>query len=1401
MNTSMENIKRSLWHKATSYGLTLFMMLQLTLPSVASALTSVSNEQVQHDLTSEQMFIRSVVSDYLYQRSSYIPKPSSAYGNQSIAEFHSKLKTSAIYRLPNIKSVDYIPITGNITFFVPKKRTTYPLQKQVGDNFVQKKLIGSQIKRQIGRTYYKDTFTSEQQQINQLYVNAMTVAKRSSFTHMFGAPLPSDIADTLNIDFIWPESRNIAGNYVLVPVVHLRTSVVDAQSIDGTHTVEFRKSNASFKSASISNADLKIQRDASFSTINDLVIGSKSSITLSSGASNIYAGVSYIEDGRGNIKGVASGTLYNYGQINAARNVKIVAGNYEQKTFVHRFRSAHGYEDHLGTVASINAGGSISINTYGNMVFEGATANAAGGSIKLNSNGSIYIGAAKLENAASFKIKGGQKNEKGISYVQSILSARDNISLYAAGVIEIKASELHADKGIIDILGQNGVYILNELGEQSSSYNRKWGKTTEQEQQLQTMAIHSALEAGKSVKIASHLGDITLKATKIKSGTGTSIEAPNGRINLLLAIQQKDYFYNKVRKGTWKIKTETKQDQVDTAVYNEIIGGVKVHATHGLTLELGQYEGEDISHVVNQFAGSDSLSWMADIYNDPRYNCPSTSSHQAPVGYNAYAYEAMRHDPDFQHCNNLLDVVYHKLEKIHIHEKTSTLSPAAMAIIAIAVSVAMGPQGAGWIGSKGAIATAVGQGTFSAAALSAGAATLTTQAVTSLANGEGIDGAIKSIVDSDNLRSLAISMATAGVLKDIDAISFFEVDPNVASASAQALASVGNQALQIVADSAARAGIETVIQGGNFGTLTDSFVAGLRSGAVSALGRGITSQIESFDISEASKYIAHAATGCLLANVSSTNGNNSQQCLAGASGSVAAKFVASRYDHRVDKLTKQGEDVAAWLEKHVGVDPSTLSEKELNYFLNTHKVSAAELSQWNRFKVATSEVRQLQEAGADISRLVAGLTAFVAKGSSEVISRAAEQGGNVTYSSLMREMSPQYQQATALLAVLDEHHILQSAQIHGYKVEDIKKENILLPSAYNDPSIAPANISGRDLLLLQEIAILETLSVGTPEQKAKLIETYGNAVVENFSNTDGQILRYNWRSLGREAITKGPWEAFNKAYYHVIGPAYDNVQGAETLREIFRNKRADALEDWRIIDAIAPFAGASRYVAVSASQAAETVTRNVAARAVSEGVDREKLNFVNALREKTKVLLEIGDGRKPEVKNRTAIAQFFEAGKQGSESALFYNFTGNPSKASSLVTKGYAEWIEKDKSIAIKNVKNYLDYIAKKFYTTENGGTLHPIMRQRISDYLEYIKANNIPIPNGTAGAPGLHAEVRAVNWYLNNVSTDLTKISIATFKLKGQGVGEAFTACQNCSGILKGLEILTDMDKYRGGK
>ena len=125
----------------------------------------------------------------------------------------------------------------------------------------------------------------------------------------------------------------------------------------------------------------------------------------------------------------------------------------------------------------------------------------------------------------------------------------------ASGQVVINASEVFADKGVLSILAQQGVHIANADNRFQSSRHGRFGNTTIQESEFQSIAIRSALSAGRNVMISSSMGDITLKATKIDSVDGTSVNAMLGKVHLLLAKEQDHYFFNKVKKGFWKIKT------------------------------------------------------------------------------------------------------------------------------------------------------------------------------------------------------------------------------------------------------------------------------------------------------------------------------------------------------------------------------------------------------------------------------------------------------------------------------------------------------------------------------------------------------------------------------------------------------------------------------------------------------------------------------------------------------------------------------------------------------------------------------------------------------------------------------------------------------------------------------
>jgi hypothetical protein len=404
---------------------------------------------------------------------------------------------------------------------------------------------------------------------------------------------------------------------------------------------------------------------------------------------------------------------------------------------------------------------------------------------------------------------------------------------------------------------------------------------------------------------------------------------------------------------------------------------------------------------------------MADIYNDPKYACPPPSLPPHDDLYSRTVYQAIQQDADFNSCSSMLDVVYKKLEDIHIHEKTSNLSPAAMAIIAIAVSVAMGPGGASWIGSGAT--NAIG-----GAAMQAGAVTLATSAATSLANGEGIDGVIKKITSSDGLRSLAISMATAGVLNS-EAFKSLGFVNNADFASnfftSELAIDIATQATQAVVTSTVRAGISTIINGGDLGDFGDSFKTSLIQSGVNALGEAMTDKIsdafslesgESFDV--AMTYISNAAAGCIIGAVSFETQDNGQQdsndsaknnCASAATGAVIGTAVA----HATLNSDEFKQESEALETKIVALDFDENKHGKILDFIKSEDFKHH----------ALGELHSLRDEGADIAKLSAALGVFVAGGSSQQINLSANLSEDVAKTQIQTQI--QFQMAQAALSI------------------------------------------------------------------------------------------------------------------------------------------------------------------------------------------------------------------------------------------------------------------------------------------------------------------------------------------------------------------------------------------------
>ncbi|RYZ91890.1 MAG: hypothetical protein EOO68_23415, partial [Moraxellaceae bacterium] len=523
--------------------------------------------------------------------------------------------------------------------------------------------------------------------------------------------------------------------------------------------------------------------------------------------------------------------------IQANGNIKIIAGEIRSKPMVYQFKDKNGSGTRLGTVASINsANGSVELETLknasanGDITIAGSTVNASNGAITFNASGDINIMGLSSGYQSTYKEGDWEINQSSVDILQSKLGAKDTIRLSAVGAITISASDLISTEGGIELLAEQGIYILDELTQEQIQRVDRKGKTTGQSSEFRTDAVRALLRAGKGVLLDSAHGDVVLKASKLSSVNGTQVYARDGKVRMLMTKELEEFHLQTVKKGTWQIKTRTEDVINETNIQNAIVGGFQVQAQYGVDVEYTGKEGATLKGQIEEFRQIPEMKWMADLYDQAL----------AQAG------------PNFN---------WSELEEVHkeLKKTKKNLSPAAMAIIAIAVCVAMGPAGAGLIGSSGGgIIGGLASNATIGAALNAGALTLTTQATQSLAAGDSPSATFKSMGSSESLRSLGVSMVTAGALQNTNIKMFSNAADNKNLA-----VSLAGQAGQAVVNATVTAGISVAIDGGDMGEFRKQFRHSLATFAIDKIGEKMANKIgelssgEQPKIGEALHYITH----------------------------------------------------------------------------------------------------------------------------------------------------------------------------------------------------------------------------------------------------------------------------------------------------------------------------------------------------------------------------------------------------------------------------------------------------------------------------------------------------------------------------------------------------------------
>ncbi|MDP7923454.1 two-partner secretion domain-containing protein [Acinetobacter baumannii] len=241
--------------------------------------------------------------------------------------------------------------------------------------------------------------------------------------------------------------------------------------------------------------------------------------------------------------------------------------------------------------------------------------------------------------------------------------------------------------------------------------------------------------------------------------------------------------------------------------------------------------------------------------------------------------------------------------------KSQGLTPAAAAIIVIIITVATygyGAQGAGAALFQTSSAT-------SSAMANAAVASMASQAAISLANNGGDPlKALKSLGSSEYIKSLAVSVLSAGALSAVGGTAMMQNLEKLKQSGDLVQKNVGNTA-QALVNSTIGAGINTAVSGNSLSENLENYLA---SGAMTALQGTMAQYIkplesQGFSIEYVLHKIAHAAAGCGAAAATK------QSCEAGAIGAGVSE-VAAEY-LRKPRVFESVDDALAYKNQIVEV--------------------------------------------------------------------------------------------------------------------------------------------------------------------------------------------------------------------------------------------------------------------------------------------------------------------------------------------------------------------------------------------------------------------------------------------------------------------------------------------------
>ncbi len=311
------------------------------------------------------------------------------------------------------------------------------IHKRLGDNAYEQRLVRDQVLALTGQTVTSD-YRSAQEQFEQLFAAGIEYSK--AFNIALGSHLSAEQMAALTRNIVLMETREVAGQTVLVPVVYLA----------GVKPGDLQANGALIAANNIGFTDVQgLSNQGAIKATNDLRISMAKDITLTSNGGLFQAG-----------NNLQLSTLNSDIDLTGARlnatNLQLDSGrDLILRTSSEQLSSSNGAvlrnQTLLGPLASINVSNNAVINTERDFILQGASVNV-GKDLQVNTGGDWILNTVERSDQISANYGYGSSASEHIRHLGSEVNVGGALS---AKVDNLTAVGANINAGTVDVQAQN----------------------------------------------------------------------------------------------------------------------------------------------------------------------------------------------------------------------------------------------------------------------------------------------------------------------------------------------------------------------------------------------------------------------------------------------------------------------------------------------------------------------------------------------------------------------------------------------------------------------------------------------------------------------------------------------------------------------------------------------------------------------------------------------------------------------------------------------------------------------------------------------------------------------------------------------------------------------------------